>query len=224
MHRLTLAALALMFGLAGPSLSQAADWSNLPDWGGQWIAIPSKPAPPAYKPDWAKKRAKLLADVKSGKEPDPGKVCGLPVGNPWMLSVPDVHQWIVNPQGAWHFVENGGFVSRISTTQDHLGPNDIFPTYTGDSTGKWEGQTLVVDTIGLRDDTWLGPGALIHSDQTRLTERIRQTGANALELDLTVDDPVAFTRPWHVVQRYRRLPKGGFTHDWACKVVRNAKG
>ena len=41
MHRLTLAALALMFGLAGPSLSQAADWSNLPDWGGQWIAIPS---------------------------------------------------------------------------------------------------------------------------------------------------------------------------------------
>ena len=126
--------------------------------------------------------------------------------------------------GAWHFVENGGFVSRIYTTQDHLGPNDIFPTYTGDSTGKWEGQTLVVDTIGLRDDTWLGPGALIHSDQTRLTERIRQTGANALELDLTVDDPVAFTRPWHVVQRYRRLPKGGFTHDWACKVVRNAKG
>jgi hypothetical protein len=104
----------------------------------------------------------------------------------------------------------------------HLAPG--VRKWTGDSRGRWEGDTLVIDTIALRDDTWLGPGALIHSDQTHLIERIRKIGPGTLEAQITVEDPVAFSKPWKIVQRYRRLPDGGFVHDYACKVVRDAKG
>jgi hypothetical protein len=223
-HRLLAPAFLLALGLAAPALAAPVSWSNLPDWSGQWVAVPGPRTAPPYNRAWAAKQRQAEAAVKAGKLRDPTRTCGLPVGNPWMLSVSDIHEWILRPEEVWHSVENGGIASRIFVGQPHPPAHDLFPTYTGDSTGRWDGDTLVIDTIALRDDTWLGPGVLIHSDKTHLVERVRKTAPNRLEVQLTVYDPVAFTRPWRVVQTYRRLPPGGFVRDYACKVVRDGNG
>ena len=76
--------------------------------------------------------------------------------------------------------------------RDH--PDDImdYPEWMGHSIGRWEDDTLVVDTIGIRPETWLDRGGLQHSEQLRLIERFDKTGATHLR-DVTVEDPVFFT-------------------------------
>ncbi len=81
-------------------------------------------------------------------------------------------------------------------------PDDLDPTYMGHSIGHWEGDTLVVDTVGMRGDTVFDVTAAPHSDKIHVTERIRRLSAAKLEDRLVVEDPVAFTRPWPVVRTY----------------------
>ena len=66
----------------------------------------------------------------------------------------------------------------------------------GHSIGHWEGDTLVVDTVGINDRTWLDSNGLEHSDKLHLTERFRKTGPDRIHYSVTYDDPVFFTRPW----------------------------
>src|SRR5580658_1433381 len=81
-------------------------------------------------------------------------------------------------------------------------PVDPQPSFSGYSTGKWEGDTLVVSTNGLRDGTWLDTVGTPLTDAARLTERLRRPGFGTLEIDIAVDDPKAYTKPWsiHVTQ------------------------
>jgi hypothetical protein len=67
--------------------------------------------------------------------------------------------------------------------------------YNGDSVGRWEGNTLVVDTIGFNDETWLGIYGWFHSSMMRVTERLSRVG-DTLRYQATVDDPEVFTRAW----------------------------
>ena len=66
----------------------------------------------------------------------------------------------------------------------------------GESVGHWEGDTLVVETGNFNDKTWLDRRGLPHSNQLRLVERIRRSNDNELTIDITVQDPVAYTEPW----------------------------
>jgi hypothetical protein len=68
--------------------------------------------------------------------------------------------------------------------------------WTGHSTGKWEGDTLVVDTDGLNGESWLDNSGHIYSNEVHLTERIRRANRNTLSIDVTIDDPKSFTKPW----------------------------
>lgn len=206
--RASLLILAFM-SLAGAASAQS--WSGLPDWSGDWVVEPFKSDPqPPYRARWTAEPAAK----------DPFDTCGLPAGSPRMMSLAGVHEFIVRPGEVWHAVETGNTVQRIYTDgRGHAEGDTLFATYTGDNIGRWEGDTLVVDTVGLRGDTWLDPKGHRHSDQTHVITRIRRTGS-ALEARMTIDDPVAFTRPWTIVRRYRRLPAGSFVHDWACRVVK----
>ena len=86
------------------------------------------------------------------------------------------------------------FVRRIFT--DGRGhPKDIEPTWMGDSIGHWEGDTLVVDTVGLNDKTWIDRDGHPHSDKMHVIERIRRPGPDTLKIGITVVDPVAYTKP-----------------------------
>ena len=81
---------------------------------------------------------------------------------------------------------------------DATHPDDIldYPEWMGHSVGHWEGDTLVVDTIGMRPETWLDRGGLQHSEQLHLVERFDKTGPDTFNWTVTVEDPVFFTRPW----------------------------
>jgi len=74
-------------------------------------------------------------------------------------------------------------------------PKDLFPTWTGHSIGHWEGDTLVVDTVGFNDKTWL-PGGVPHTEMMHVTERLRRPDLGHLEIEFTIEDPGAFTKPW----------------------------
>jgi hypothetical protein len=85
--------------------------------------------------------------------------------------------------------------------------DDLAPMWMGDSTGHWEGDTLVVETVNLNGMTWVDRRGVPTSDQLRVVERIRRIDDNNLQIDITVEDPVAFTQPWSGQRFYR-------TVDW----------
>ena len=75
-------------------------------------------------------------------------------------------------------------------------PEDAGGLWMGHSIGRWEGDTLAVDTVGLIDATWLDPFGTPHSDSLHVVERFRRTGPNSLQLDISFDDPKTFTAPF----------------------------
>jgi hypothetical protein len=77
-------------------------------------------------------------------------------------------------------------------------------TYMGYTIGRWEGDTLVLDSIGFSDETWLGRGGYFHSDQMRVVEKFTRTG-NQLLYEVTVEDPVVLVEPWVMPSRTLRL-------------------
>jgi len=77
--------------------------------------------------------------------------------------------------------------------RDH--PENLELTWDGHSVGKWDGDTLVVDTIGLRDESWLDTGGHEHSTEMRVVESFRRTDYDTLEIERTLTDPVAFAKP-----------------------------
>jgi hypothetical protein len=96
-------------------------------------------------------------------------------------------------------------------------PADFDPAYNGYSTGRWEGDTLVVETVNLREETELDRYGSPHSDQMKIVERIRLVEPNVLEDVLTITDPVAFTKPWTQTRRYRRAMSGNDElHENTC--------
>ena len=76
-------------------------------------------------------------------------------------------------------------------------PRDLRPTYFGHSIGKWEGDTLVVDSVGFNEKQWLA-GSYPHTEQLHLTERISRPNLRTLVYEATIDDPGAYTKPWTV--------------------------
>jgi hypothetical protein len=80
----------------------------------------------------------------------------------------------------------------------------------GDSTGHWESDTLVVETVNFNDKTWLDREGVPHSEQLRVVERIRRSGDDSLQIDITMEDPGALTEPWIAQRFYRRV-------DWTIE-------
>ena len=77
-------------------------------------------------------------------------------------------------------------------------PEDPNPTWNGYSTGKWDGDTLVIQTNGFRDDLWLDGSGNPLTNSGKMTERIRRPNFGTLQVEITIDDPKAYTKPWTV--------------------------
>jgi hypothetical protein len=86
--------------------------------------------------------------------------------------------------------------------------DDPQPWFYGYSSGKWEGDTLVVETNNLRDEGWLDIIGTPLTDQAKLTERFRRINYGRMEIDITVDDPKAYTKPWTVRHLQDIMPDG----------------
>ena len=78
----------------------------------------------------------------------------------------------------------------------HPQGRDLIPTFLGHSVGRWDGDTLVVDTIGFNEQTWIDAEGLMHTDQYHQIERFTRTDFNTLRYEVTIDDPGAYTAPW----------------------------
>ncbi len=96
-------------------------------------------------------------------------------------------------------------------------PDGFPPSYMGHSIGKWEGDTLVVDTVALHGSTWIDSAGTPHSDALRVVERFRRVDADTLEVEFLFEDPKAFTRPWGGTQHYRFTPEAEVLEYVPCE-------
>jgi hypothetical protein len=85
-------------------------------------------------------------------------------------------------------------------------PDDPNPSWQGYSTATWSGDTLVVDSIGFRDDLWIDWDGSVITEAAKIHERIRRPDFGHLEIEVTVDDPKAYTKPWTVTLRQQFAP------------------
>jgi hypothetical protein len=134
---------------------------------------------------------------------DPTAKC-LPPGMPRTMSTIFPFEISVEPNRVLVLFEAGGVRWIWTDGRKHPSEDELDPTFMGDSVGHWEGDTLVVDTVGLRGDTVFDASGAPHSDKLHVVERIRVTGPDRLEDRMTIEDPVAFARPWEDVQVYDR--------------------
>jgi len=190
----------------GTGMAQAA--APAPDLSGLWIRL-RDPSHSAINIDfgkvispmtpWAEAKFKAANSIYRGSSPsnvlsDPIFSC-FPPGVPriYLLNFPV--QIVQIPGQVIMLFEFDHFVRRIYTDgRPH--DKDVGPLWMGDSVGKWEGDTLVTDTVSFNDKTTLDREGYPHSDAMHLTERIRRVGHDSLEIDLTIDDPKAYTKPW----------------------------
>ena len=86
-------------------------------------------------------------------------------------------------------------------------PKDFGPTWLGHSTGKWNGETLVVDSVGYGDKGWLDFDGHPHTEALHVIQRIRRTNLGNLEIQITADDPGTFRKPWTVIKTAALAPK-----------------
>jgi hypothetical protein len=94
-------------------------------------------------------------------------------------------------------------------------PDDLEPTYMGDSVGHWEGDTLAVDVISFNDKTWIGPTGSFHSDAMHVTERYTRVDYNRINYDVIVEDPKVLTKPW-IMHSSIMLRPGTRLREYEC--------
>ncbi len=100
-------------------------------------------------------------------------------------------------------------------------PEDANPTWMGYSVGHWEGDTLVVTTAGYNDRTTLDLAGHPHTEALRVTERYRRRDAGHVDLQVTLDDPKAYTRPWTLPFEFDLIPDGELI-EYVCENERDA--
>jgi hypothetical protein len=96
-------------------------------------------------------------------------------------------------------------------------------TWYGDSIAHWEGNTLVVDTNGFNDRTWLDTSGHPHSDQMRMTERFTRIDHDHLKDVITIDDPVAYTKPWGGEKVWKLEPPSWELEEYVCSPTDEAQ-
>jgi hypothetical protein len=190
-----------------PETGGAASAPSTPDLSGVWMQRAAgdtftKEVPPLQP--WAEERTK--ANVKAGPQKDPESSC-FPSGMPRIF----VHQYPIEilqvPGRVIMFFEYDHFVRQIWTDgRKHPKEEELEHTWMGHSIGSWDDDTLVVDSVGFNDKTWLDNAGHPHSDALHVVERIRRVDHDTLQIDFTFDDPKAYTKPWSGQRVFRFRP------------------
>jgi hypothetical protein len=164
---------------------------------------------------WAQARFdsfQKLGDARSTM--DPRRDC-FPLGMPRDMYEPVPIEILQIPDQIVVLLENDHINRHIFLDMaEH--PKDVNPSWMGHSIGRWDGDTLVVDTVALRPETFIDGAGHPHSDAMHLVERIKRVDANTLDDTLTVDDPKAYKKPWTIQKTYRRKP-GWHVMEYVCE-------
>jgi hypothetical protein len=132
--------------------------------------------------------------LRQGGRISPMALCK-PTGVPWINSMPLPYKIVQTPTLIMILYE-ADTVFRQIFLDGRRPVEDAAPRWMGYSTGRWEGDELVVDTVGLTDQSWLDGMGHPHSDRLHVMERFHRRDATHLDIEVTLDDPEAFTRPF----------------------------
>jgi len=146
-----------------------------------------------YQP-WAAELVKKRSEGM-GKD-DPVALCQ-PAGAMRLHTYPPFRKVVQNP-GLIIILSERDVTFRQIFTDGRPLPKDPNPSFNGYSVGRWEGDTLIVQTVGFRDDIWLDRKGNPLTDAATMTERFRRVDVGNLEIEITIDDPKAYTKPWTV--------------------------
>ena len=165
--------------------------------------IPYKPEALAKKQENYKNRLTLDPEIK----------CYLP-GVPRANYMPYPFQILQGPKYIMMVYTYAGAVRTIYMDEHKEAPAD---TWMGWSNGRWEGQTLVVDTTGFNDQSWFDRAGNFHSDALHVVERYTATSPDHLLYEATIADPTVFTRPWKIsMPLYRRAETNAQIMEFRC--------
>ena len=128
---------------------------------------------------------------------DPEGFC-LPPGGPRSMGTPYPAEIIQDRDRIVIIFEGGGHVWREIHMDGRPHPEQLNPTYFGHSVGHWEGDTLVVDTVGFNEKTWLDFGGYMHTEQLHTVERFSRPFKEVLHYESMIEDPGAYSKPWTV--------------------------
>ena len=127
----------------------------------------------------------------------------VPSGLPGSMLQPYPIEFLFTPGRVTINIETYSVVRRVYTDGRSL-PTDPDPSYQGTSVGSWEGNTLVIRTIGILPETVPIMGIIGHSSKMRVTERVHLSPEDLLQITTTVEDPSVFTEPYTFTTQYRR--------------------
>jgi hypothetical protein len=194
--------------LAAAPKAHYADLDKLPDWGGVWVLeFGGRRDPPQLKGAYLQRyqKAKAEAEANHGEFARPGSSYCAPPGMPYQMGVAQYPmEFLFTPGRVTVLFEAWTQVRRIFTDgRSH--PEDLEASFYGHSIGRWEGDTLVVDTQGLKPSALIAQG-MGHSDKEKITERIHldPTERDVLIDEMTIEDPEALAQTWTGSYRYRR--------------------
>ena len=152
--------------------------------------------PPPMRP-WAQERFNAYGEVRTeaSNEVDPTIFC-IPYGpgRAWATDRRPI-EIVQTPSRVYIHFEVNHDLRRIYLDGRKM-PDGFPPSYMGYSTGRWDGDTLVVETGGFNDLTWIDDRGHPHSEALRMEERFRRLNHDTLDIDIRYDDPEAYTRPW----------------------------
>jgi len=162
-----------------------------------------------YRPEWAAKRQEHLKEYI-----DPMGSCYAP-GIPRQVYSPRGLNILQSP-GVFAIVNELSHYYRIIPTDGSPHIGNTIRLYMGDSRGRWEGNTLVVDTDNLTDRTWLDIVGDFHSAALRVTERFTLIDPDTIFFETTLNDPKVYRQPWTMAFPLRRAAKGHEIMEEAC--------
>ncbi len=199
-----------------PDDARVRTFAALPNWTGIWIVADGimndlgvSGRPPGGDAEYAKlvlqngvpytKEAAARVAASRRRATGTEKECGFPF--PFVMESPWVFELLVTPEET-ALIAGGREIRHIYTDgRGHPKPEDVWPTPWGDSVGRWDAETLVVDTIAVQPGRF--PPSL--SEHAHFTERLRRLDADHMQDRMTIDDPESLTRPWTITLRYERV-------------------
>jgi len=150
---------------------------------------------------------------------DPVKDC-FPPGTPRIYLHPHPIQIIQTPGRVLLLFEYDHLIRQIYTDgREHR--TDLAPGWMGDSTGDWDGDALVAETLHFNEKTWIDHRGVPHSEDLRVLERFQRLDDDTLQIDITVEDAIAFSEPWTARRRYRKTDRP--LREFICKDYTGAQ-
>jgi hypothetical protein len=186
--------------------------SGKPDLSGLWLNLelmdPGKPEPLPWAAAWRKKQ------IENHMLDWPELRC-LPIG-PILQGEDGDNTIIQGPKTIAIFYDIGHDLPRLVYMDGRPHPKDANPSWMGHSVGKWEGDTLVIDTVGFNGRAWASFSGLPTTERLHVIERFRRIDLGHLEKEVTIDDPGAYAKPWTIRKAATLAPAGYEMQEYVC--------